>query len=188
MLKHPSGQTLAHFHPQAPQSLLLIAPGNGVIEFLAEFVEHEQRPQLRFHHPLHVFQDGVQNCVQIEARGERSRQLMKNKQISERDASFRLVWHVFGPGGQVFPSFFHTSECTQVMVRLLHVTCIPVQNLCEITALTADVHHRARRLQEFRFTDVMPCFFSLNNTHNVGAKFLVAGSCPQSPVKIVFHL
>ena len=47
---------------------------------------------------LHVFENGAQDGIQIEARGERARQLMEDKQIVERDAIFRLVRHFGRPG------------------------------------------------------------------------------------------
>jgi hypothetical protein len=90
---YPAGHALAHFDAQAAQRLLLSAGGDGVVELLGVFVEHQQRPQLGFDGALHVFKNGAQNGIQIEARGERARQLVENKQICERDAVFRLVRH-----------------------------------------------------------------------------------------------
>jgi hypothetical protein len=50
-----------------------------------------------------MFKNGAQNCIEIEARGERTRQLVKNKQVCERDAVFRLVRHFSWPecGGRL---------------------------------------------------------------------------------------
>ena len=65
-----------------------------------DLVEHQQRPELRLHDPLHVLEDGAQNGVEVEARSERARQLVKDKQIGERDAPFRLVWHMWALWGK----------------------------------------------------------------------------------------
>ncbi len=93
MLRHPAGHAFAHLHAQTVERRLFPARGNRVVELLLGLVQHQQRPQLRLDDPLHVFEDGAQNGVQVEARGERARQLVEDKQICERDAAFRLVRH-----------------------------------------------------------------------------------------------
>jgi len=51
-----------------------------------------------------------------------------------------------------------------------------------------NVHHRPRRFQEFRFSDVMACFFPFDGTQNIAAQFLVVRPGPQSSIKIMLYL
>ena len=41
VLGHPAGHALAHLHAQVTQRLLLSARGNGVVELLRGFVQHQ---------------------------------------------------------------------------------------------------------------------------------------------------
>jgi len=93
VLHDPPGDTLAHFHAQSGECILFAARGNGVVELLRGFVEHQQGPQLRFHDSLHLLKNCAENGVEVEARVQRARQLMEDQQVFERDAPFRLIWH-----------------------------------------------------------------------------------------------
>ena len=97
VLGHPAGHALADFDAQVAEHGLLAAGGNGVVEFLGRFVEHQQGPQLGFDDALHVLEDGAQNGVEIEARGERPRQLVEDQQVGEGHAIFSVVSHLQCP-------------------------------------------------------------------------------------------
>ena len=93
VLGYPASHALAHFDAQIAKRRLLPAGGDGVVEFLSRFVEHQQRPQFRLDDPLHVLEDGAQNGVQVKAGRERPRQLVEDQQVREGDAVFLLVRH-----------------------------------------------------------------------------------------------
>jgi hypothetical protein len=76
---------------------LFSARGNRVVELLARFVQHQQRPQVGLDESLHVLHDGAQNRIQVEARGQRTRHLVEDKKVFERDAVFRLFGHGRSP-------------------------------------------------------------------------------------------
>ena len=86
MLGNPAGHAFAHLDAQAAECCLLAAGGDGVVELLRLFVEHQQRPQLRLDEPLHVLEDGAQNRIEVKAGGERSRQLVEDQQIRDGHA------------------------------------------------------------------------------------------------------
>ncbi len=109
VLGNPAGHAFADLDAQAAQRFVLSAGGNGVVELLRGFVEHEQGPQLRLDGALHVLEDGAQNGVQVEARGERASQLVEDEQIGERDTIFRLVLHHRPCGGRL-ETFCHIGQ------------------------------------------------------------------------------
>ena len=66
---------------------------------MAGLIQHQQRPQLRRDNSLHVFKDGAQYRVQVEARVERARQLVEDEQIGERMRP-SVSFGIFGPIGE----------------------------------------------------------------------------------------
>ena len=49
---------------------------------------------------LHLVEDRAQNRVQVEARSERPRQLVKDQQIVERNAIFSQLGHLWSIRGR----------------------------------------------------------------------------------------
>ena len=163
MLGHPAGHAFADLDAQVAESRFFAAGGNRVVEFLGLLVEHEQRPQFGVDDPLHVFEDGAQDGIKIEALGERARQAMEDKQIVERDAVFRLVRHagtVSQPG--VLAILSHAGGISVTENALCdqqgcgNGDCAAMRGL----RLSADVHHGPRRLEKAGLTDVMARFFA----------------------------
>jgi hypothetical protein len=54
--------------------------------------------------------------------------------------------------------------------------------------LAADVHHRARRLAEPRFADMMPSLFAVNDFANPHPQFVIACASPHRPHQIMIGL
>ena len=81
VLHHPAGDALAHLHAHAAQRGLVGARDNRVVELLLLFVQHQQRPQLGVDEALHVLNNGAQDRVQVEARGQRARDLVEDEKI-----------------------------------------------------------------------------------------------------------
>ena len=81
VLRHPAGHSLAHLHAQIAQRHLFSARGNRIVELLARFIHHQQRPQLCLDEPFHLLDDGAQNRFQIAARGQRARYLVEDFKV-----------------------------------------------------------------------------------------------------------
>jgi len=93
VLHDPAGDAFADFDEQIPQRILLAPGSNGIVQLLRLLVEHQQGPQLRAHGVLHVFEDGAQNRIQIEARGQRAGELVEHKKIGKGHAPFDVIAH-----------------------------------------------------------------------------------------------
>ena len=93
MFRDPAGHAFANFHAEIAKSVLLVTRSDGVVEFLTGLVEHQQRPHVSLDEAFHLLENCAQNRVEVEARGERSRQLMKDQQVVERNAVFGCQSH-----------------------------------------------------------------------------------------------
>ena len=78
---NPSRQTLTGLQSECVYVLALFADGDGVIEFLRLFIQHDQRPCVRLEVGSDFLQDGLQNVVEVERGGQSFRDIMKDLQF-----------------------------------------------------------------------------------------------------------
>lgn len=69
VFRYPSCWALSNFDAQAAKSFLLATRCDGVVEFVGGFIEDQERPEIGLNEALHVFKDGAQDGVEVEAGG-----------------------------------------------------------------------------------------------------------------------
>ena len=70
VLDHPACHPLAQLHALVAQRGIFPSGCNRIIKILPHIVQHQQRPQLGIDKPFHVLDDGAQDRVQVETRGQ----------------------------------------------------------------------------------------------------------------------
>ena len=104
MLGHPSGNAFAHLQADGFKRVGGIANGDGKVELVGHLVDHEQGPGVRTEVFRHLFHDGLQHRIQVQAGGQCLGHIMKDAQLRELTAIFGGLAHRVGfprgSGGQ----------------------------------------------------------------------------------------